>query len=704
VNVALFSEHATKVELCLFDHPDAKHESQRIELTERTDRVFHAYFPDLLPGQLYGFRVHGPYEPTNGHRFNANKVLLDPYAKSVGRTARWDHALFGYTIGDKNGDLSFDARDSAAFAPLGAVVDPAFTWGDDRPPHHSWHETLIYELHVKGFTQKLPGVPEALRGTYGGVGCEAAVRHLKSLNVSAVELLPVHHRLDDHYLVEKGLSNYWGYNTLAFFAPDPRFSTLPTHPARAVWEFKSMVRALHAANIEVILDVVYNHTAEGNQNGPTLSFRGVDNASYYHLSPDDKRYYMDFTGCGNTPSLRHPRILQLIMDSLRYWVLEMRVDGFRFDLATALARELFEVDKLSTFFDVIHQDPVLSQVKLIAEPWDVGPGGYMVGNFPVGWTEWNGEYRDAVRKFWAGRPVHADTLAKRLTGSSDLYEQTGRRPYASINFTTCHDGFTLNDLVSFNVKHNEANKEDNKDGSNDNHSWNCGAEGPTDDPAVKALRERQKRNLYATLLLSQGVPMVLAGDELSHTQRGNNNTYCQDNDLTWLDWELDADKERFLNFVRKVNRLWRSQPVLKRRTFFQGRAIRGSGVADVSWFLPSGVELDDGDWEKPAVCFGCRLAGDLIAETDERGEPIVGDTLFFVLNPTPDATTFTLPVTNPDHEWELLLDTADDDHAPLRLAGKGTYSVQDRSLVVFRTRPEADLQPDVAPVKRKKKK
>jgi len=695
VNFALFTEHGTAAELCLFDHPDAPAPAATLPMKERTDLVFHAYLPDILPGQLYGYRVHGPYEPVAGHRFNPHKVLLDPYAKALGREAKWDHAMFGYTIGHADGDLSFDARDSAAFAPLGAVVDPAFTWGDDRPPNTPWHETFIYELHVKGFTKKMPGVPDKFRGTYAGVGCEAAVRHLKALNVTAVELLPVHYRLDDHYLVEKGLTNYWGYNTLGFFAPDPRLSANPSNPAAAVWEFKTMVRALHAAGIEVILDVVYNHTAEGNQNGPTLSFRGVDNLSYYHLSPEDKRFYMDFTGCGNTPSLRHPRVLQLITDSLRYWVQEMRVDGFRFDLATALARELFEVDKLSTFFDVIHQDPVLSRVKLIAEPWDVGPGGYMVGNFPVGWTEWNGEYRDAVRQFWAGKDVPADKLAARLTGSGDLYEQTGRRPYASVNFVTCHDGFSLHDLVSYDGKHNEANQEDNKDGSNDNHSWNCGAEGPTDDPAVLALRARQKRNLFATLMLSQGVAMMLAGDEVGHTQGGNNNTYCHDDDLTWLDWQLTPDEEAFLRFARRMTGLWRAEPVLKRRTFFQGRPIRGSGVADVSWFTPSGAELAEGDWKEPARCLGCRLAGDLIEETDQYGEPIVGDTLFFVLNARPEGGDFVLPETNPGHEWELLFDTSDDARSRERFAGKHPYPVCDWSVVVFRTRTEAGAEPDV---------
>ena len=684
VNFALFTEHGTAADLLLFDHPTATGPAHAIPLREKTDLVYHAYLPDVRPGQLYGYRVDGPYEPAAGHRFNPNKVLFDPYAKAVGREARWDPALFGYTLGHADGDLSFDARDSAPFAPLAAVVDPAFTWGDDRPPQVPWHKTFVYELHVKGFTKKLPGVPDRFRGTYAGLGSDAAIRHLKSLHVTAVELLPVHYRLDDHGLTEKGLTNYWGYNTLGFFAPDPRLSSTPENPAAAAWEFKTMVRALHAAGIEVILDVVYNHTAEGNQNGPTLSFRGVDNASYYHLSPDDKRYYMDFTGCGNTPSLRHPRVLQLIMDSLRHWVLEMHVDGFRFDLATALARELFEVDKLSTFFDVIHQDPVLNRVKLIAEPWDVGPGGYMVGNFPVGWAEWNGEYRDVIRQLWAGREVPAETLAHRLTGSGDLYQQTGRRPYASVNFVTCHDGFTLRDLVSYDGKHNEANQEDNRDGANDNHSWNCGAEGDTTDAAIRALRARQARNLFATLLLSQGVPMMLAGDEVGHTQRGNNNTYCQDNDLTWIDWA--AGDAGLLAFARKVTGLWATEPVLQRRTFFQGRAIRGAGVADVSWFKPDGTELEDGDWAGAAGCLGCRLAGDLIAETDEVGAPVRGDTLLILLNPTATPVPFPLPPTNPGHRWERVFDTTDDALDPARFDGGYAYALTDRSVAVFRTR------------------
>jgi glycogen operon protein len=686
VNFALFSENATAVELCLFNGADSPGGERRVPLHERTDQVFHAYLPDVLPGQLYGFRVHGSYEPEKGHRFNPHKLLFDPYAKAVGRDLRWNPALFGYTIGQD--DTTFDARDSAQFAPLAAVADTAFTWADDRQPNRPWHETLIYELHVKGFTRLMTGVPDRLRGTYAGVGSEAALRHLKGLSVTAVELLPVHYRIDDGHLLEKGLTNYWGYNTLGFFAPDPRFSSNPTDPAAAVREFKSMVRALHAAGIEVILDVVYNHTAEGNQMGPTLSWRGIDNASYYFLSPENPRYYMDFTACGNCPNMRHPRLLQLIMDSLRYWVQEMHVDGFRFDLAPTLARELAEVDKLAAFFDIIHQDPVLSRVKLIAEPWDIGPGGYMVGNFPVGWTEWNGEYRDAVRGFWAGHDVSTDLLAHRLTGSGDLYERTGRRPYASINFVTCHDGYALRDLVSYEKKHNEANGEDNRDGHNDNRNWNCGHEGPTDDPQVSARRHRQQRNLLATVLLSQGVPMLLAGDEIGHTQKGNNNAYCQDNELTWIEWPR-ADRALFA-FVQTLARIRAEEPVLKRRTFFQGRAIRGAGVADVSWFKPNGHELTDDEWKAPHKCLGVRLAGDLIRETDERGEPIVGDTLLALFNAGRKGVSFALPATNPEHVWELLFDTADDSKPRAPFSGGARYDLVDHSLALFRTRPVRD--------------
>lgn len=702
VNFALFSEHATKVELCLFEAADdprlveEAREAARIPLPEHTDQVWHGYFPDILPGQLYGYRVHGPYEPAKGHRFNPNKVLLDPYAKAMGRLLTWDDTLFGYKIGDPAADLSFDDRDNAASCPLASVLDTAFTWGDDRPPRTPWHKTLIYEVHVKGFSMRHPEVPEKLRGSYAGLASEAAIKHLQDLNVTAVELLPVHHHLNDRHLTEKGLTNYWGYNTLGFFAPDLRWASRHS-PRKAVQEFKMMVRTLHAAGIEVILDVVYNHTAEGNQMGPTLSWRGIDNASYYRLSPEDPRYYMDFTGCGNTLNMQHPRVLQLIMDSLRYWVLEMHVDGFRFDLASTLARELFEVNRLGAFFDIIAQDPVLSQVKLIAEPWDVGPGGYQVGNFPPGWAEWNGKYRDNVRRFWKGDGGTTSEFATRLTGSSDLYQWTGRAPYASVNFITCHDGFTLQDLVSYNDKHNEANGEGNRDGANDNNSWNGGAEGPTDDAAIKALREQQKRNLYATVLFSHGVSMILAGDELSHTQQGNNNAYCQDNELTWLNWQLDETQQAFLDFAKKATAIWKTQPVLQRRKFFHGRGIRGEGIKDISWFDPNGKEMSEDAWKAGFIkCLGVRFAGDLIDELDERGEHIQGDTLLLLLNAHHEDIPFTLPVTNPGHKWEIMLDTAD----PAVKAGdvpggSQPYGLRGRSLVLLRTRPQEITEPVV---------
>jgi isoamylase len=686
VNFALFSEHATKVELCLFDSVDADKETQRIPLPEQTDQVWHAYLPEVLPGQLYGYRVYGPYEPHQGHRFNPYKMVLDPYAKSVGRDVRWTDELFGYRIGDPEADLSYDERDNAAYAPLAVVVDPAFTWGDDRPPRTPWHKTSIYELHVKGFTQLHPEVPDRLRGTYAGLASEAAVRHLTNLGITAVELLPVHQFLNDRVLVDRGLTNYWGYNTLGYFAPESRYAS-PHVPQDAVQQFKMMVAALHAAGIEVILDVVYNHTAEGNQMGPTLSLRGIDNAAYYKLSPDDPRYYMDYTGCGNSLNMRHPRVLQLIMDSLRYWVTEMHVDGFRFDLASTLARELYEVDRLGAFFDIVHQDPILSQVKLIAEPWDVGPGGYQVGNFPVLWSEWNGKYRDTVRRFWKGDQDTLAELATRLSGSSDLYQGDGRKPYASLNFVTCHDGFTLHDLVSYNDKHNEANGENNQDGANDNNSWNCGAEGPTDDPGINALRWQQKRNFMATLLLSEGVPMLLAGDELSHTQQGNNNAYCQDNELTWLHWELNETQQAFGEFVRALLALRRTQPVLQRRKFFHGRAIHGEGIQDISWFEPSGQEMTEETWNAEYVrCLGVRLAGDLIDEVDEHGEPIVGDTIMMLFNAHHEPMPFTLPETAEGQQWERLFDTAAPEGEPLQCSGGQQYELQGRSMAVLRTR------------------
>jgi glycogen operon protein len=682
VNFALFSDHAAKVELCLFDSPDADRESDRVAMFEQTDQVWHCYLPDVVSSQLYGYRVHGPYEPTKGHRFNPNKLVLDPYAKALGRDLKWQDALFGYKIGQD--DLSFDDRDSAAFAPLARVIDPAFTWGDDRRPNTPWHKTLIYELHVKGFTKKMPGVPEPLRGTYAGLASEPAIQHLVDLGVTAVELLPIHHHLDDRYLIDSRRVNYWGYNTLSFFAPQLSYDS-PSNPLSPVQEFKMMVRSLHAAGIEVILDVVYNHTAEGNQMGPTLSWRGIDNASYYRLSPEDTRYYMDFTGCGNTLNMQHPKVLQLIMDSLRYWVTEMRVDGFRFDLASTLARELYDVNKLGAFFDLVAQDPVISQVKLIAEPWDVGPGGYMVGNFPHGWAEWNGKYRDNVRRFWKGDGGAASELASRLSGSSDLYGWNGRKPYASVNFITCHDGFTLHDLVSYNEKHNEANGEGNRDGANDNNSWNCGAEGPTDDPAIRELRERQKRNLFATMMLSQGVQMMLAGDELSHTQKGNNNTYCQDNDLNWLNWELTPEKKAFLDFVKKAVRVWKGQPVFQRRHFFQGRAIRGTDVKDISWLSPDGKEMTDEAWDVGFVkCLGVRLAGDIIGEVDERSRPIVGDTLLLLLNAHWEAIPFTLPPHKDDQQWELVFDTFTPQTQPGLVVEDEPYQLRERSVAVLR--------------------
>ncbi|MGD9646058.1 MAG: glycogen debranching protein GlgX [Pirellulales bacterium] len=722
VNFALFSECATGVELCLFDGPDATQETHRIPVVERRDLVWHCYLPDVRPGQLYGYRVSGPYDIAHGHRFNSHKVLLDPYAKGIGRDVRWNDAMFGYAVGHELADLSFDERDNAAYAPLAVVIDPAFTWGDDRPPLHPWHETIIYELHVKGFTKQHPGVPEELRGTYAGLASPAAIEHFVNLGITAVELLPVYHHLDDRHLVEAGRSNYWGYNTLAFFAPDQRYAAAETADD-AVREFKTMVRALHDVGIEVILDVVYNHTAEGNQMGPTLSFRGIDNASYYRTSPENPRYYMDFTGCGNTFRMQHPRVLQLIMDSLRYWVTEMHVDGFRFDLASALARELYEVDKLGAFFDILHQDPTLSQVKLIAEPWDLGSGGYQVGNFPSQWSEWNGKYRDNVRRFWKGDGGTVSEFATRLCGSADLYEWSSRRPYASVNFVTCHDGFTLHDLVSYNQKHNDANGEDNRDGADDNQSWNCGAEGPTDDAAINALRERQKRNLLATLFLSQGVPMLLAGDELGKTQQGNNNTYCQDNELTWLDWNLSPEQKQLFEFVRGVIAVRKAEPVFRRQKFFQGRSIRGEEIKDVVWFAPDGNEMSDEAWDAGFVkCLGLRLDGDMRGEHNEHGEPLVGNTVLLLLNAHHETIPFTLPVPAAG-SWEPLMDTAqfpgnlsdDGDTKTYELAGRSiallrlevpveveepaqTFVAAEISAAVNEAKPKAAIEPDLATI------
>lgn len=695
VNFAIFSEHAEAVELCLFDSPEATSESTKIRLTEKKDMVWHCYLPDARPGQLYGYRVHGPYEPAKGARFNPNKILLDPYARAIGRDLKWSDELFGYQVGKE--DLSFDNRDSAPFAPLGRVVDTAFTWGDDRPPRTPWHETIIYEAHIKGFTKLHPDVPEQVRGTYAGLASQAAIEHLKALGVTAVELLPVFHKLDDRHLLERGNANYWGYNTLAYFAPDTRYSSAGTTD-ETIREFKSMVRTLHSAGFEVILDVVYNHTCEGNQLGPTLSWRGIDNAAYYRLAPDP-RFYMDFTGCGNTFKMREPRVLQLIMDSLRYWVTEMHIDGFRFDLASTLARELYEVDRLGAFFDIIHQDPILSQVKLIAEPWDLGDGGYQVGNFPSLWSEWNGRYRDCVRRFWKGDGDHIDELATRLCGSSDLYEWSSRRPYASVNFITCHDGFTLHDLVSYNDKHNDANGEQNRDGSNDNMSWNCGAEGQTEDSAIVALRERQKRNFLATLLLSQGVPMLLAGDEMGNTQNGNNNAYCHDLELTWLDWKLEPPQRDLLAYTQSVIALRKLNPVFQRQKFFQGRSIRGEEKArDIAWYSSEGKEMSGDDWNRTVRGLGLYLAGEMIGEFDSHNEPIRGESMLLLLNAHHEAIKFRLPQPTADVLWMPLLDTNELGGNGEGLAAGSEYPLGGRALAVLRlvAKPKEEEKTDLS--------
>ena len=656
MNFALFSEHATAVELCLFDRASDEQESRRIRLTERTDLVWHGYVPGIRPGQLYGYRVHGAYAPEAGHRFNPKKVVLDPYARAVGRGITWSDSMFGYVTSEN--DLSFSDTDNAAHAPLAIVVDPKFDWEGDVPLRTPWHKTLIYEAHVKGFTKRHPEIPEDHRGTYTGLASDAAIDHLLSLGVTAIELMPVHYHVHDRHLAQNGLSNYWGYNTLAFFAPDRRFSACE-HPADVINEFRTMVRRLHAAGIEVILDVVYNHTGEGNHLGPTLSLRGIDNASYYRLMPENPRYYQDFTGCGNTLNMQCPRVLQLIMDSLRYWVQEMHVDGFRFDLCSALARELHDVDKLSAFFDIILQDPVLSQVKLIAEPWDLGAGGYQVGNFPHLWSEWNGKYRDTIRRFWAGDGAAINEFATRLTGSSDLFEHNGRRPYASINFVTAHDGFCLRDLVTYHHKRNLPNMDDNRDGEDHNNGWNCGVEGETDDPEVNRLRLQQRKNFITTLLMSVGVPMLRSGDELSHTQQGNNNAYCQDNEISWLNWDLDESQKEFLEFCRHVTRLWHEQPVLKRRNFLQGRQIRGAGVKDIAWLMPDGREITDAEWTSGAVTsLGVRLNGNSMDEVDEQGRPITGDTLLLLLNNQSESVPFRLPRHEQSERWVPVIDTS----------------------------------------------
>jgi len=677
-NFALFSEVAERVELCLFD---ADGTETRIDLPEVDGFVWHAFLPGVEPGQRYGYRVHGPWNPAAGQRCNPNKLLLDPYAKAIDGRIDWHESLFGYHWGDPD---SKNDDDSAEHMPKCVVINPFFDWGVDRPPKRAYAESIIYETHVRGMTIRNPDVPEAMRGTYAGMAHPAVIEHLNRLGVTAVELMPVHHFANDSILIDKGLSNYWGYNTIGFFAPDHKYSS-STSAGGHVQEFKAMVRDLHEAGIEVILDVVYNHTAEGNHLGPTLSFRGIDNPAYYRLVDDDPQYYMDYTGTGNTLNVRHPHVLQLIMDSLRYWVLEMHVDGFRFDLAAALAREFYDVDRLAAFFELVQQDPVVSQVKLIAEPWDVGPGGYQVGNFPPQWTEWNGKYRDTVRDFWRSEPATIGEFAARITGSADLYESSGRRPGASINFVTAHDGFTLQDLVSYNEKHNEANKDDNQDGENHNRSWNCGVEGPTKDKNVLALRARQRRNFLATLLLSQGVPMICHGDELGRTQQGNNNGYCQDNELTWINWdEADAN---LVAFTEKVAALRHDHPIFRRRRFFDGRPTRrGAGLPDIEWFRPDGSEMTEEDWDSG---FGRSIAvylnGQGIPDRDARGERVVDDSFFLAFSAHDAAIDFTVPPGEYAEAWQVVVDTMQssaEDEPTIVKAGQAV-TVGPRALVVL---------------------
>jgi isoamylase len=678
-NFSLFSEHAERVELCLFEGDDVE---LRIELTERTALNWHGYLPDVRPGQRYGFRVYGPYAPRDGRRFNPAKLAIDPYAKAIEGPIDYEAGnVFPYVLtGSADADLEPDGSDDAAAIPKCVVVDSSFDWQGDRHPETPLHETVIYEVHVKGFTQRHPRVRDDLRGTYAGLASEGAIAYLTSLGVTAVELLPTHHSADEHFLHARGLTNYWGYSSIGYLAPHALYAATGRR-GEQVLEFKGMVKALHRAGIEVILDVVYNHTAEGNHLGPLLSFRGVDNVAYYRLDPEDPRRYVDYTGTGNTLNALHPSVLRLIMDSLRYWVTDCHVDGFRFDLASALARELYDVDRLSAFFDVIHQDPVLSQVKLIAEPWDVGPGGYQVGNFPVLWSEWNGIYRDTVRDFWRARATVGD-FAARFTGSSDLYQRDGRRPFASINFVTAHDGFTLADLVSYERKRNEANGEGNRDGTDDNRSWNCGVEGPTDDPAVLALRRRQQRNFLATLLLSQGVPMLLGGDELGRTQRGNNNAWCQDNELSWFDW--DGADEELLRFARRLIRMRRDHPVFHRTDFFAGRE-QGSGLPDVWWFRPDGRRMIRGDWQGPdGHRLGVFLNGQEITTRGPRGEPVGDDSFLLLFNADADATEFTLPPRRFGLRWVLELSTFEPEADVASFAPRDSLRVEGRSLLVLR--------------------
>ena len=690
VNFAIFSEHAEAVELCLFDEALGATETARIPLVEKTAFVWHTYLPDVRPGQLYGYRVHGRYEPSEGRRFNGSKLLLDPYARSVVGEIRWSDALFGYPVeGDDDRDLLRNDGDSAPFAPKAAVVDTAFTWGDDRSLDVPWSDTVIYEAHVKGMTQLNTQLPEEIRGTYAGLGHHSVVEYLRNLGVTAIELLPVHYFLNDKFLTDKGLTNYWGYNTLGFFAPDPRYSSTNA-PGAEVAEFKTMVKKLHEAGIEVLLDVVYNHTGEGNRFGPTLCFRGVANQSYYRLELDEPRHYRDYTGTGNTLNTVHPRTLQLVLDSLRYWVQEMHVDGFRFDLASALARELHEVDQLGSFLDVVHQDPVLAGVKLIAEPWDVGEGGYQVGGFPEIWTEWNDRYRDSIRRFWRGDRHPLSELGYRLTGSSDLYAHNGRKPYNSINFITAHDGFTLHDLVSYNDKRNDRNGEENRDGHNENLSWNCGAEGPTDDPEVLALRAKQMRNFMTTLLISQGTPMIAHGDEVARTQGGNNNAYCQDNDLTWLPWDLTEAQRVMLDWTGRVAQFRREHPVLRRREYFEDGAALSNGEREIAWLRPDGREMSETEWHNDVFrAIGVLLNGEAASERIGAGDIARPDSVYIMFNANNRNVNFTLPPIPEGTAWYAVFNTdqPERDRRPRRLTNRTRYRVSAISVAILERRP-----------------
>jgi isoamylase len=682
VNFALFADNATGVELCLFNAPSDEVETIKIKMTERSHQVWHTYLPDCKPGQLYGYRVSGPYEPQNGHRFNPSKLLIDPYAKAIDGTIDWNDALFGYTIGDPEEDLSYNEIDSAAFVPKSVVIDSTFDWEGDRPPDIPYHQSIIYEAHVKGFTKLNPKIPEEIRGTYSAIAHPATIKYLKDLGITAIELMPVHQFVADRHLKEKGLTNYWGYNTIGFFAPDVRYASHKERGQQVV-EFKSMVKELHKAGIEVILDVVYNHTGEGSEKGPTLSFRGVDNASYYRLM-EDKRYYMDYTGTGNTLNANLPNVLRLMMDSLRYWIIEMHVDGFRFDLAATLARELHEVNRLSAFFDIIHQDPVISQVKLIAEPWDIGEGGYQVGKFPPEWAEWNGKYRDCIRDYWRGADSMVGEFAERFTGSSDLYQSDFRRPTASVNFITAHDGFTLHDLVSYNEKHNEANGEENKDGESHNRSWNCGAEGPTEDPVINKLRHQQKCNFLSTLFLSQGVPMLVAGDEIGRTQQGNNNAYCQDNEVSWIHWE-QAD-HGLLQFTRDLIHFRKSHPAFCRRRWFQGQPIKGIGVEDIAWFLPDGNEMSEENWNNSlAKSLAVYVNGRGLHSVGPKGEPIVDDSFYLIFNAYHKSIKYKLPTAKYGRQWSIVIDTTECSFKKHRKTydAEQTISVKGRSVLLL---------------------